>query len=111
MGELKNRVVEGAVWQMAQRVFGQVAGFLVTLVLSRVLTPSDYGTVALLSIFLAVSGTLVDCGLGMALVHCVSYLHLPQVKRANSMEAWTTCFACEDVAAGKDVVARFMPHG
>lgn len=68
MGDLKNKVVTGAAWAFSQKVFGQVSSFFVTMVLSRLLTPTDYGTVALLAIFFTISEALIDCGMGWALV-------------------------------------------
>lgn len=44
------------------------AGFGVTLVLARLLTPADYGVVALLTIFISISSALADAGFGDALV-------------------------------------------
>lgn len=106
MAELKSKVVKGAAWQMGERLFGQVASFFVTLVLSRLLTPGDYGTVALLTIFLSVSGALVDCGLGMALVQKkeVTDLHFNSMFYANIVLA-TLCYSILFVAA--PYVARF----
>jgi len=46
----------------------QIVGFVVSMVLARLLTPADYGTVALTSIFFAVTGVLVDGGFGNALI-------------------------------------------
>jgi len=43
-------------------------GFAVTLVLARLLTPADYGVVALLSIFIQLAGVFSDIGFGDALV-------------------------------------------
>lgn len=68
MGEFRQKVVKGAAWVMLEKIFGQVAAFVVTMVLSRLLTPADYGTVALLTIFFTVCNALVDCGLASALV-------------------------------------------
>lgn len=68
MNSLKQRVTAGAVWAVLEKLCLKVVTFGVTLVLARLLTPSDYGTVALLYIFTGVSGTLVDAGFGKALV-------------------------------------------
>lgn len=65
---LKQKVVKGAVWTLLERLSTQVVGFAVGMVLARLLTPEDYGTVALTTIFFAVSSVLVDCGFGGALV-------------------------------------------
>ena len=69
MGDnLKERGIKGFLWALLERFSTQGVSFAVTLVLARVLTPSDYGVVALLTIFLAVTGVLVDSGFGSALI-------------------------------------------
>lgn len=65
---LKQKVVKGAVWTLLERLSTQAVGFVVSMILARLLTPDDYGTVALTAIFFAVTGSLVDCGFGDALV-------------------------------------------
>lgn len=68
MGKLTDRVARGVFWVLLEKFGIQAAHFAVTLVLARLLTPNDYGTVALLSIFISLSNLLVDCGFGKALV-------------------------------------------
>ena len=65
---LKNKVAKGAVWATLERFSVQAMQFVVGMVLARLLTPADYGTVALLSIFFAIAGSLASCGFGNALV-------------------------------------------
>lgn len=65
---LKNKVAKGAVWATMEKFAVQAMQFVVGMVLARLLTPSDYGTVALLSIFFAIAGSLASCGFGNALV-------------------------------------------
>lgn len=65
---LKQKVVSGFIWALLERFSVQGVSFVVSMVLARLLTPSDYGTVALLTIFIALSGVLVDSGFGNALV-------------------------------------------
>ena len=65
---LKSKVAKGAVWATMERFAVQAMQFVVGMVLARLLTPTDYGTVALLSIFFAVAGSLASCGFGNALV-------------------------------------------
>jgi O-antigen/teichoic acid export membrane protein len=65
---LKQKVVKGTIWALLERISAQAVGFIVTLVLARLLTPNDYGTVALLTIFISIAGVLVDSGLGQALI-------------------------------------------
>lgn len=65
---LKSKVAKGAVWATLEKFAVQAMHFVVGMVLARLLTPTDYGTVALLSIFFAVAGSLASCGFGNALV-------------------------------------------
>ena len=68
MGKLTDKVAKGVFWVLMEKFGIQAAHFVVTLVLARLLTPNDYGTVALLSVFVAVSNVLVNSGFSKALV-------------------------------------------
>lgn len=68
MGKLTDKVAKGVFWVLMEKFGIQGVHFVVTLVLARLLTPNDYGTVALLSIFITISNVFVDCGFGKALV-------------------------------------------
>ena len=68
MSNLKEKVAKGAVWTLCEKLSVQAVGFVVGMILARLLTPNDYGTVALTTIFFAVAGVLVDGGFGVALV-------------------------------------------
>lgn len=68
MGKLTDKVAKGVFWVLMEKFGIQAVHFVVTLVLARLLTPNDYGTVALLSIFITISNVFVDCGFGKALV-------------------------------------------
>ena len=59
---LKSKVTKGALWTLLETFSMQFVGFLVGMVLARLLTLSDYGTVALAGIVLAEAGVLVDGG-------------------------------------------------
>ena len=65
---LKSKVAKGAVWVLFEKFSAQIVGVVVSMILARLLTPNDYGTVALTGIFFAVAGVLVDGGFGGALV-------------------------------------------
>ena len=68
MATLKQKVVRGSLWSLLEKFGRLFVGFGVTLILARLLTPADYGVVALLTIFIAISGSLIDAGFGDALV-------------------------------------------
>lgn len=65
---LKTKVAKGAVWTLLEKMSTQIVTFVVGMILARLLTPNDYGTVALTGIFFAVAGVLVDGGFGGALI-------------------------------------------
>ena len=65
---LKSKVAKGAVWTLLEKLSTQIVGFIVGMILARLLTPDDYGTVALTGIFFAVASVLVDGGFGGALI-------------------------------------------
>lgn len=65
---LGHKAVTGAIWAAIDRVGGMILQFMVNLILARLLTPSDFGTVGMLTIFIAVSMTLVDGGFASALI-------------------------------------------
>ncbi len=68
MGKLTDKVARVVFWVLLEKFGVQLAHFVVTLVLARLLTPDDYGTVALLSVFISISNILTDVGFGNALV-------------------------------------------
>lgn len=68
MTGLKTKIAKGAVWTLMEKLSTQAVSFVVGMVLARLLTPNDYGTVALTAIFFAVANVLVDGGFGGALI-------------------------------------------
>ena len=65
---LRSKVAKGAVWTLLEKLSTHIVSFVVGTILARLLTPNDYGTVALTGIFFAVAGVLVDGGFGNALI-------------------------------------------
>lgn len=65
---LKAKAFNGMIWN-AVETFGLQAGqFVIGIVLARLLTPSDYGMVGMLAIFIALSKAFTDSGMGSALI-------------------------------------------
>ena len=62
---LKKQVAEGAAWVLLEKLSTQAVGFIVGMILARLLTPDDYGTVALTTVFFAIANVFVDGGLGV----------------------------------------------
>ncbi len=55
-------------WSSLERFSVQGVGFIVMIIMARILTPDDYGLVAMLTIFIAISQSLVDSGFSQALI-------------------------------------------
>lgn len=65
---LKRRALDAAAWSGADLVTRQGLQFLVTLVLMRLVSPDDFGTVAVLGFFTSLAAVMVDGGLSTALI-------------------------------------------
>ncbi len=70
MGEksLKKKAVTGLFWSFSDSMTTQLVQFIAGLVLARILSPSEFGLVGMITVFLAVSQSLVDSGFGQALI-------------------------------------------
>ena len=68
MSSLKEKTVKGIVWSAVDRFSAQGIQFVFSILIARLLVPEDYGVIAMLNIFLAVSQTFIDSGFGTALI-------------------------------------------
>ncbi|WP_296122498.1 lipopolysaccharide biosynthesis protein [uncultured Bacteroides sp.] len=68
---LKNKAVRGAKWSFIDNIANVGVAFLVGLVLARLLTPAEYGIMAMIAIFIAISTSIVDSGFSNALIRKV----------------------------------------
>ena len=67
--KMDNRnVVTNFFWRFAERCGAQFVTLIVSIVLARILTPSDFGTVSLVMVFTTIMQVFVDSGLGTALI-------------------------------------------
>ena len=65
---LRHKTFQGTIWSFIDRFSVQGIMFVVMILMARVLTPADYGLVGMLTIFIAISQTLVDSGFSQALI-------------------------------------------
>lgn len=75
-------VSQGMIWKFAEKMATQIVTFIVTVVLSRIVDPEEYGTIALVLVFITVANVFIDYGLGNALIQ----------RREFSQEAFSTAF-------------------
>ena len=64
----RGTVIRSFFWKLFERLSTQLIQFVVTIVLARLLLPSEYGIIALITIFLALCNVIVDGGLNTALI-------------------------------------------
>ena len=68
MSNNKSIVLRNLIWRYAERCGAQGIQFIVQIVLARLLTPSDYGLVGLITVFITIAQVFAQSGLGQALV-------------------------------------------
>ena len=57
----------GVIWSAVERFSVQGVSFVLSIVISRLVTPAEYGLIAMLAIFMAVAQSFIDSGFGTAL--------------------------------------------
>ena len=65
---LKNSIFSGVFWKFAERILAQGVSFIISVILARILMPSDYGIVALILVFINIANVFVTSGFSTALV-------------------------------------------
>lgn len=65
---LKDKTLRGTKWSAVESLSIQAVQFVVTLIMARLLSPTDYGTVGLVAIFIAVAQSIVESGFSQALI-------------------------------------------
>lgn len=68
MSVTRQKVFSNMIWRFLERTGAQLVQFIVAIVLARILSPEDYGTIALVTVFITILNVFVDSGLGTALV-------------------------------------------
>lgn len=65
---LKNKTKKGLAWSMIERFATQGVQFLFGIILARLLSPDDYGIIAMPLVFLAIAQCIIDSGFSTALI-------------------------------------------
>lgn len=64
----KKNVTLNLFWRLAERCGAQGVSFIVSIVLARILSPDDYGKVAIITVIMQLLQVFIDGGLGNALI-------------------------------------------
>ena len=65
---LKSKTVKGVAWTSLDQVANLGFGFVIGVILARILSPSDYGLLAMIAVFNAIAMAFVSSGFGNALI-------------------------------------------
>ncbi len=68
MGGILEQTSKGVIWSSVERFSTQFVQLFVGLILARLLLPSDFGVIGIVSIFISLSQTFVDSGFSNALI-------------------------------------------
>ena len=61
-------IIKSLIWKLLEKCSVQGVAFIVTVVLARLLSPEEYGIVAIVTIFLSFSNILIEAGFSTALI-------------------------------------------
>lgn len=64
----KHIVFSNFIWKFGERFLAQLVSLIISIILARLLTPEDFGVVAIVMIFITFANVFVSHGLGNALV-------------------------------------------
>ncbi|WP_230163337.1 lipopolysaccharide biosynthesis protein, partial [Peribacillus simplex] len=84
---LKKKVVTGLLWAFGERIMVQGVSFTLSIILARLLMPSEYGIIALVLAFINLANVFVSNGMGESLIQ----------KRDTNETDFSTIFYCNFV--------------
>lgn len=84
MENLKQKTFSGMFWKFFERILAQGISFIVSMIIARILTPHDYGIVAIVLIFINIGNVFVSNGFNTALIQ----------KKEVLKEDFSTIFYC-----------------
>lgn len=65
---LQKQAMSGVVWTFTQQFGNQIIGFIVSLILARVLLPEEFGLIGMIAVFISVGQIFVHSGLTQSLI-------------------------------------------
>lgn len=103
---LKSSVITSLIWKFLERIGTQGVQFIVAIVLARLLSPADFGLIALVTVFITLANVFVQSGLNTALI---------QKKDADNLDFSTVFYSCLALACllylglflGAPLIAKF----
>lgn len=71
MNNLKKKAIHGVSWSAIDSISNSGIAFLVGIGLARILSPAEFGLIGMITVFIAVSNSIVDSGFSSALIRKV----------------------------------------
>lgn len=68
MNNLKSKTLKALGWDIAGRFSGQGVTFLISIILARLLSPGDFGLLAMINVVVGIASIVMDLGFGSSLV-------------------------------------------
>lgn len=68
MSDLAQKTVKGSIWSGVDIIARQGIGFVINLILARLLCPSDYGIIGVVLVFTSIMDVIVDGGFSVGLI-------------------------------------------
>jgi len=68
MDSIKDKAVSGVKWSFVDNLANSGITFIVGIVLARLLSPTEFGVLGLITVFIAISNSIVDGGFATALI-------------------------------------------
>ncbi len=65
---IRDTAIKGTLWSFIERISVQIVQFAITIVMARMLAPSDYGLIGILTVFISLSQVFIDGGFSSALI-------------------------------------------
>lgn len=101
--DLKRRTISSLVWKFLERAGNQLVLLLVQIVMARLLSPEDFGFLAIMLVFVNLGNVFVQSGLGAALVQN------PDVDEADcSTVFWISLALSAIISVGVFLCAPFI---
>ena len=102
--DLKKQAIRGVAWTMVEKYAGEMVQFIVYIILARILTPSEYGLIGMLAIFMGLSAVFIDGGFSSALIQCkdkspIDYSTVFYINTGMALCIYTTLFICGPLIA------------
>lgn len=85
MSDIKSKSYKAFLWDLSGKTAAQSVGFVVSVILARILSPDDFGILAMVNVVIVLSSGVADMGLGVALIQAreVTDEHYASVFWAN----------------------------